>query len=76
MENAAIDPQHKGLEYRICLQNHPVPYAHWNFAKDFSSGDVDVMTRQPMYEPGLYCSQCKQAYGISKLKEPEPVAKH
>ena len=59
------------LEYRLCPKNHAVPYARDNFAKDFSDGDIDAMTGYPMYEPGLYCLQCDQAYGISKLKEPK-----
>ena len=63
------------LEYRICPENHAVPYSRENFAKDFSDGDVDVMALYPMYEPGLYCHQCDRAYSISKLKEPEPNIK-
>lgn len=59
------------LEYRLCPENHAVPYRRENFAKDFSEGDVDAMTLQPMYEPGLYCFKCNRAYGISKLKEPK-----
>ncbi|MFH0752036.1 MAG: hypothetical protein V1914_00380 [archaeon] len=59
------------LEYRICPKDHAVWYSSENYAQDFSDGNVDVMTLQPMYEPGLYCSQCGRAYGISKLKDPE-----
>ncbi len=59
------------LEYMICPEDHTVPFTRDNYAQDFSDGDVDVMTKRPMYEPGFYCLQCERAYGVSKLKEPE-----
>ncbi len=59
------------LEYLICPKNHSVPYNRDNFARDFSDNAIDAMTLQPMFEVGLYCFQCKRAYGLSKLKEPE-----
>ena len=59
------------LEYRLCPKNHPIPRTRENFAKDFSDGERDAMTLQPMFEVGLYCLQCDRAYGLSKLKEPD-----
>ena len=58
------------LEYLICPKDHAVPYTRENYARDFSDGDVDVLTLEKLYESGLYCSQCKRAYGLNKLKEP------
>ncbi len=57
-------------EHMICPEGHEVPYEPWNYARDFSDGDIDAMTLEPMFESGLYCHGCKRAYGLSKLKEP------
>lgn len=57
------------LECKICPENHYVPYATWNVARDFSDGGVDAMTLEPQYESGLYCHQCNKAYGLSKLRD-------
>jgi hypothetical protein len=58
-------------DFRICPEGHFIPYVRWNYARDFSDGDVDSMTMFPMFEVGLYCLGCERAYGISKLDEPE-----
>ncbi|MDP3727877.1 MAG: hypothetical protein Q8R18_00325 [bacterium] len=58
------------LEYLICPKDHNLPFTRDSYARDFSDGDIDVMTLQPMYENGLYCLQCDRPYGLSKLKEP------
>ena len=57
----------------ICPEGHEVPCERWNYARDFSDGDRDAMTLQPLHESGLYCLECDKAYGFSKLKEPEPA---
>ncbi len=59
------------IEYMLCPENHSIPYARWNYAQDFSDGDRDVMTGQPMHEPGLFCHSCDKAYGLSKLVDPQ-----
>ena len=58
-------------EYYIDPKDHPLPFTRENFARDFSDGDRDVMTLQPMYEIGLYCLICNRGYGMSKLREPK-----
>ena len=56
------------LEYLICPNKHSIPFIRDVFARDYSDGDVDAMTGQPMYEIGLHCLQCDKDYGSSKLK--------
>lgn len=57
------------LNYKICPENHYVSCETWNYARDFSDGDVDAMTLYPCYESGLYCYGCHRAYGLSKLSD-------
>ena len=57
-------------EFRICPENHAVPYTRWNYAEDFSDGSVDA-DGLPMYENGMWCLSCDRAYGISKLIDPK-----
>lgn len=60
----------ENLECLIDPEGHYLPMIRDNVAKDFSNGDIDVMTLWPMYEIGLYCSECDKAYGLSKLTKP------
>lgn len=55
-------------EYMVCPEGHYVPYAKWNYAREFD-GFKDAMTLQPTYESGLYCLGCNKPYGLSKLNE-------
>jgi len=56
------------LESMVCPEGHNVPYARWNYARDFSGNERDAMTLEPLFESGLYCHACEKAYGLSKLK--------
>ena len=59
------------LEYLICPKDHTISITRNNFANDFSDNEIDAMTLQPVFERGYYCLQCDQAYGLSKLKNPQ-----
>lgn len=58
------------LRYMICPQDHAVAKERWNYARDFSDRDVDIMSLEPLFEGGLYCHGCDRAYGLSKLRNP------
>lgn len=59
-----VEPQTES----ICPQGHRIPWYPELYAKDFSDGAIDA-DGIPMYEDGLYCLTCRQAYGLSKLKD-------
>ena len=64
-------------QYMVCPQKHEIPMIPQAYGKDFSSGDMDAVYGLPMYEDGLYCYQCKDTYGMSRLvekpKKPEGI---
>jgi hypothetical protein len=54
------------VEAYKCPKSHVIPATRQFYAWDFSEGlkDADGV---PMFESGLWCSCCEQAYGLSRL---------
>ena len=52
---------------QVCPQQHPMTWHPELFGYDWSEGAIDVMNGLPMYEPGLYCMNCKTVYRVSRL---------
>jgi len=63
------------IDAYLCWRRHVIPATSQFYAQDFSEGLNDA-DGTPMYEHGLWCSCCEEAYGLSRLTElPRVLAK-